>query len=351
MEDGQYVNGSLWFYAPNKGAPVVWAVLFAISGGTHAYQCYRYKCWKVSGIFPWAALLFVIGYAMREYGAFHFDNLNIYIASLVFIYCAPPLYELANYFILSRCLYYVPYHSPIHPGRVLTTFAAISTVVETLNSNGAAYVANSSLSLAKHNTGKSLIKAALVLQLVVLSLFVLLAATFHRKCRKAGLLPKNLHAALLTLYVSSALIGVRTIYRTVEYFTTASINFSNPDLQVSDISPIFRYEWFFWVFEGTLMMINSFMLNARHPMRYLPRNNKIYLAQDCVTEIEGPGYEDKRPFIVTLLDPFDLVGMMKGRNMQQRFWETHTEGRQDIGTGESSEVVETGRKEKSKVSV
>lgn len=245
----------------------------------------------------------------------------------------------------------MPYHSPIHPGRVLTTFAAISTVVETLNSNGAAYVANSSLSLAKHNTGKSLIKAALVLQLVVLSLFVLLAATFHRKCRKAGLLPKNLHAALLTLYVSSALIGVRTIYRTVEYFTTASINFSNPDLQVSDISPIFRYEWFFWVFEGTLMMINSFMLNARHPMRYLPRNNKIYLAQDCVTEIEGPGYEDKRPFIVTLLDPFDLVGMMKGRNMQQRFWETHTEGRQDIGTGESSEVVETGRKEKSKVSV
>lgn len=98
------------------------------------------------------------------------------------------------------------------------------------------------------------------------------------------------------------------------------------------------------------MVINTFMLNARHPMRYLPRNNKIYIAQDGVTEIEGPGYEDTRPFIVTLLDPFDVVGMMKGRNMQQRFWETHAEGRLQVETGESSEVVESGRKEKSQVS-
>jgi len=49
----------------------------------------RYKCWKVSGIFPWAALLFVVGYVLREYGAFHFGEINIFIASLVFIYCAP----------------------------------------------------------------------------------------------------------------------------------------------------------------------------------------------------------------------------------------------------------------------
>ena len=50
-----------------------------------------------------------------------------------------PLYELSNYFMLSRILYYVPYHSPLHPGRVLTTFGAISMVVEALNGNGAAY--------------------------------------------------------------------------------------------------------------------------------------------------------------------------------------------------------------------
>jgi len=30
--------GSLWFYAPNKGAPIAFAILFAISGATHFYQ-------------------------------------------------------------------------------------------------------------------------------------------------------------------------------------------------------------------------------------------------------------------------------------------------------------------------
>ena len=77
------------------------------------------------------------------------------------------------------------------------------------------------------------------------------------------------------------------------------------------------------------MMLNTFLLNARHPMRFLPRNNRIYLAEDGRTEIEGPGYEDKRPWYVTFIDPFDLVGMMKGRHMEKRFWETHENGRRD----------------------
>jgi hypothetical protein len=99
------VDGSLWLYAPNKGAPPVWAFLFAVSGCIHAWQCMyvnsnarhlplltvasHYKCWKVTGIFPWAALIFTAGYALREVGAFHYGNLNIYISSLVMLYAAP----------------------------------------------------------------------------------------------------------------------------------------------------------------------------------------------------------------------------------------------------------------------
>jgi hypothetical protein len=324
----------------------------------------HYKSWKVTGIFPWAALLFVIGYILREIGAFDFGNINIFISSLVFIYAAPydlrssfytiltnicsPLYELANYFILSRILYYVPYHSPIHPGRVLTTFGAISSIIETLNGTGASNVANTSLSQHKQDIGKALLKSALVIQLGVLGCFVLLAVTFHRKCKKAGILPSNLRATLTTLYISSALIGTRTIYRTVEYFNTASLNFSNPNLNPSSLTPILRYEWFFWVFEGALMVLNSFMLNARHPMRYLPEDNKIYLAEDGVTEILGPGYEDKRNFLVTFLDPFDLWGRLRGRKtLNERFWETHGEGRV-VGEPVESSKDQVGEAEKGK---
>lgn len=219
----------------------------------------------------------------------------------------------------------MPYHSPIHPGRVLTTFGAMSVLVEALNGNGAAYVANTSLPKSRQDIGKNLLKTALILQLAILCLFVTLAAYFNRKCKKAGLYPHNLKAVLTTLYISSALIGTRTIYRTVEYFSTGSLNFSNVD--PATITPIVRYEWFFWVFEATLMVTNTFLLNARHPMRYLPRDNNVYLAEDGVTEVKGPGYLDNRVWLLTLVDPFDIVGMAQGKNMNRKFWETHDAGR------------------------
>ena len=172
--------------------------------------------------------------------------------------------------------------------------------------------------------GRSLIKAALIIQLCIMLSFVLLATYFHRNCYKANLLPKNLKAVLYTLYCSSILIGVRTIYRTVEYFSISQVRVQ-PGFDPMSISPIIRYEWFFWVFEALLMVINSALLNVRHPALYLPRNNKIYLAQDGVTEIEGPGYEDKRPFLWTILDPFDIVGLVKGIDIATRYWEEQQE--------------------------
>lgn len=33
-------EGSFWYYAPNKGAPIAFAILFAASGLIHIYQCW-----------------------------------------------------------------------------------------------------------------------------------------------------------------------------------------------------------------------------------------------------------------------------------------------------------------------
>lgn len=249
--------------------------------------------------------------------------------------------------MLSRILYYVPYHAPMHPGRVFVTFGFISSAIEALNANGAVLVSNSSLPQHKQDTGKALLKAALLVQLAVLCAFVYLAAHFHKKCKKAGVLPKNLVAVLHTLYISSFLIGARTIFRTVEYFIVADLNFyklKNPN----EVSVLLRYEWYFWVFESSFMVVNTLLLNVRHPMRFLPRNINVYLAQDGITEVEGPGYVDKRPLLVTVLDPFDLKSMFTMKSSkEERFWETHAEGRGDTlpaatsgGNGEGKKNTE-----------
>ncbi|KAF9024139.1 hypothetical protein BDZ89DRAFT_1092939 [Hymenopellis radicata] len=317
-----YAPGSYWYYAPNKGsrrlAPIAFAVLFAISGAVHAYQCFRYQCWKVGGLLPWASLLFVAAFVTRELGAYNYDNLGIFIASSVIFLLAAPVYEGANYFLLGRILYYVPYNSPIHPGRVVSTFMGIDLFIGVLTGIGAPRVSNSSLPASEIEVGKSLLKAALLLQLASMLAFVCITARYQYRCSKTGTLTKNLNTVLLVLYASCSFISVRTIYRTVEYFEAASLNVYADTLH---ISTVLKHEWFFWVFEAMLMFANTVLLNLFHPSRYLPKNNKIYLAQDGVTEIEGPGYEDKRNFLLTLFDPFDVVGLITKRDEKEKFWE------------------------------
>ncbi|KAF5574718.1 Rtm1p [Fusarium pseudocircinatum] len=262
MSNGKYVDGSYWFYAPNKGAAIFFCLAFCCTGCFH------------------------------------------------------------NYRILGRILYYVPYNSPIHPGRVLTTFGFISGIVEALNGWGASYSANQSLTDSEIEIGHALIKTSLLLQVVVAMLFIALAVTFHRRCVVAGITNERLNKPLWALYISMTLILARTIYRIVEYFSVAELRYG-PGFDPATISPVVRYEWFFYVFEAALMLCNLVMFNVRHPRRYLPKNNKIYLSPDGVTEIEGPGYKDPRKFWQTFIDPFDIQGLVTGRGRQtDKFWET-----------------------------
>lgn len=234
-------------------------------------------------------------------------------------HCTRPVYEGANYFILGRMLYYIPYHSPIHPGRVFTTFIALGVAIEVITANGAAHVASSSSSESEENIGKGLLKAALILQLALMTGFLALTGRFHYNCQRGGVLSRKIKRCLIVLYISCTLVTIRTIYRTVEYFSAASLSTT---ADIEQVSPILKQEWFFWFFETVFMYSNTTLLNVFHPMKVLPSSNKVYLGQDGVTEIEGPGYKDPRPKLLTFVDPFDIYGLIVHRGKKVNFWET-----------------------------
>jgi len=244
---------------------------------------------------------------MREVGAYNYDDLGILIASVVLIMSGPPVYAAINYMILSRVLFYMPYISPMHPGRVITTFLAIDGIVEILIGQGASRMANSSESDAFREVGANLVKSALIIQAVMFLLFIWLAAHFHRKAAKEGILPRNIRTVLIVLYTSSAIVTIRCIYRIVEFFEGWT-------------GTLYTNEPYFWVFDAALMFVNTLILNIWHPGRRLPPSNKTYLAKDGVTELRGPGWKDKRNFLVTLIDPFDLVGLFQGVDKKTAFW-------------------------------
>ena len=113
-----------------------------------------------------------------------------------------PILELANYHILGRTFYYIPYISPLHPGRVLTTLGSLSAAVEALNALGVAYFATGATSTTargrdNYTLGQSLLRASLALQLAVIVLFYTLAGVFHARCARAGVLKANVSLSLI----------------------------------------------------------------------------------------------------------------------------------------------------------
>lgn len=83
------VEGSIYFYAPVKWAPPMFAAWFLVATGAHIWQCIHYRAWKVTGLHPLCAMMFTVGFALRSYDAFDYGNVDTYIASTIFIYCAP----------------------------------------------------------------------------------------------------------------------------------------------------------------------------------------------------------------------------------------------------------------------
>lgn len=246
-----------------------------------------------------------------------------------------PILELANYHVLGRILYYVPYFSPLHPGRTLTTFGFVSAIVEILNALGVSYLANPYVTESYVNLGDGLLKASLILQVVVIVVFCTASGIFQRRCTKAGIRSRKVQGPLLTLYISMALILIRTIYRLVEHFGQSRIPRNpSPNWDPKSLSPIIRYEWFFYVFEASLMLVNSVLWNFRHPRRYLPEDYHEYLAQDGCTELVGPGWKDDMPWFMTFIDPCGLTAALLGnkRNKEKPFWEMNGYGNTHLTT-------------------
>jgi hypothetical protein len=169
-------------------------------------------------------------------------------------------------------------------------------LVEALNSLGASLAANPTSSHSQQHLGSQLTIAALAIQLGIIVIFVGLAASFQLRCTRAGLHSRVISTPMRTLYISMGLILIRCIYRLVEHFGNTTVRLSDPDL-LNELSPALRYEWFFYVFEATLMLVNSVLWNIWNPGRYLPRNWHVHLAEDGRTEVEEEEMADDRPLL------------------------------------------------------
>lgn len=230
-----------------------------------------------------------------------------------------PLLELANYHVLGRVFYYVPYCAPLPPNKVLSTFGLLMVLVETLNALGVALASNSSASSGQQSLGGNLILAALATQLFVIIIFIGLAGLFHRRCATTKIPSSAVNTMLATLYASMTLILVRCIYRMVEHAGDTKIDLVDLDA-LRSLSPLLRYEAYFYVFEASLMLVNSVLWNVWHPGRFLPLDHHIYLARDG-TEMQREEDMDRRPLLAKTANILTFGLLFRRKEQTQQFQE------------------------------
>ena len=314
---------SLYPYDPVKPAPIIFAILLSAIGAYQVYLCFIKYRWKKFGItMIWATTVWVAGFVCRSISIYNVRDVNIFIAQFVLILAGPPIYAGSEYFILGRLMAYLPYHAPIHPGRVFSTFVILSAIVETLTANGAANSSGSGRKPGQRAAGLASLKSALILQCCIEVFFFSLVATLEYRCRKAKNFPRKIRIVFYSLYITSFMMLVRCIVRTIEGFEASNCN---PDSNNPYCGPVTRHELYLWIFEIANITVFVILLTIFHPGKYLPRSSNIYLDPiDGRTERVGPGFgkADKRPLIITIIDPFNLYGIFTGKGMKMdKFWE------------------------------
>jgi len=265
----------------------------------------------------WAGAIFMTGWMLRSFSARRTTNLGLYVAQYMLVYLGPPIYSAAEYNILGRLMHYLPMHAPFHPGRVVYFFVYLGAAVEVLTALGAAEISASKDDVALLRKGASLLAAAVVLQAIIELLFVSLVGRIHYQCAKAGMLTPNVRVVCITLYGTSALILLRCVFRAVEKFNILRVVSSGACGGTCD--NIISTEWYLYAFEGAPMALYTLWLNVMHPGRFLPSSKKRFLGYDKVERI-GPGWNDNRPKIMSLMDPLNFEAMIKRQPSHRKFW-------------------------------
>jgi len=114
--------------------------------------------------------------------------------------------------------------------------------------------------------GQNMVTGGLFIQVIFFGLFIIVACLFHYRI-SAFPTATSQHIAvkwqrhLIVLYIGSALILFRSVFRIVEYIQGFN-------------GYLLDHEVFLYIFDGTLMLIMMVLFNVWHPGQMIPGRKK-----------------------------------------------------------------------------
>ncbi|KAH6885432.1 RTA1 like protein-domain-containing protein [Thelonectria olida] len=248
---------SLYHYNPSKVGAVVFALLFVATSCMHIWQSWRTRCWFVIPLIIGGLFEFV-GYGGRIASANESPDwtLGPYIVQSLLLLVAPALFAATIYMELGRLIVAIEGESrALIPKKWMTKIFVSGDVLSFLL-QGSGGGLQSSGSLEALDTGANIIIVGLFVQLAFFGIFLVVAVAFHLKIRRQptnrslGGMPWQKHIRIL--YIASAMIMVRSVFRVVEY------------LQGFD-GYLLHHEIYLYIFDALLMFLTMVLLNVVHP--------------------------------------------------------------------------------------
>ncbi|KAK7418140.1 hypothetical protein QQX98_004115 [Neonectria punicea] len=262
-----YNGYPLWRYIPSLPAAIIFTVVFSLLTGAHCWKLFRHRMWfcipfAVGGLFE------IIGYIGRVAAYNSTGTLIPYVLQSIFLLIAPILFAASLYMTLGRII--VAVHgescamiSPRWLTRIFVFGDAFSFLIQSSGA-GLRVQAGSGKSDTDPNLGSNIIVGGLIFQIAVFAVYVTTAVRFQLKFRRHEGAKEMVHVpwqkCLHMLYVTSAFIMVRNIFRVAEY-------------AMGSDGYLLSIEWGVYVFDASLMTLTMAWFFLRYPSELSKRRN------------------------------------------------------------------------------
>ncbi|KAF2261255.1 RTA1-domain-containing protein [Lojkania enalia] len=273
----------LWKYIPSTPAAALFVVLFSLGTCYIAWCIVKTRAFFCI-VFTIGGLFEIVGYCARAVAKDRTEQLMPYVIQSLFILLAPALFAASVYMVLGRLIRCLRTESlSIVPARWLTTTFVCGDVISFVvqGTGGGVMVTANSM-----KTGESIILGGLFVQIIVFGLFVVTSAIFHARLNKRPTEPSlgkhsTWRSTMVMLYVASAFIMIRSIFRVVEYIM------GNNGYPLS-------HEWTLYVFDAVLMLGVVSVFAWRFPGDIVPRKVQDFETVDGPMEMQGTGHDYSR---------------------------------------------------------
>lgn len=259
---GIKTGGPFEFYRYNPSVPAaaLFIVLFSISTIIHGYQLLRKRCWMMIP-FVIGGLCESVGYVGRIVSSHQAPDYTVgpFLLQGMLILWGPSWFAASIYMCLGRIARITGGESYclVRPSILTVLFVSCDYIGLAIQGIGSGIMAAGPLN--DFYAGSHIVVAGLAILVASFGFFVVLTAVFDVRMQrnppsKSQEMALNWRRSLISLYVVSALIFIRSTCRLVEYAQ-------------GNAGWLMIHEWTFYVFDSVLMITVMVVFNWVHPSK------------------------------------------------------------------------------------